>query len=145
MSFLRVKASLYFYLYTKWGQIGSRYHVHVFYSLCYFFFFFGEQCCILGQIYGNVTSWWQSSGNCRLDFQTQIRTGGQRTSFYFSFAVRKEITLQSFKNSFNRMLVHKPQSPGYNKCVHVSEEPKLCLPKGKKNLRMLFKSLFGNH
>lgn len=32
------------------------------------------------------------------------------------------------------MLVHKPQSPGYNKCMHVSEEPKLCLPKGKKKI-----------
>lgn len=29
------------------------------------------------------------------------------------------------------MLVHKPQSQGYNKCVHGSEEPKLCLPKVK--------------
>lgn len=57
--------------------------------------FLGGQCCILGQIYGNVTR--QSSGNCRLDFQTQYRTGGQRTSFYFSFAVRKEITFQFLK------------------------------------------------
>lgn len=67
----------------------------------------------------------------QVDFQTQIRTGGQRASFSFSFAVRREITFQSFKNSFNRMLVHKPQSQGCNKCVQVSEEPKLCLPKVK--------------
>lgn len=129
LSFLRVKAALIFTYIQNEGQLDPG-------IMCMCFTvditFLREQCCILGQIYGNVTSWWESSGNYRLHLQTQIRTGGQRTSFYFPFAVRKEIKFQSFKSSLNRMLVHKPQSQGCNKCVHVSEQPELCSPKGEK-------------
>lgn len=84
-----------------------------------------------------------SSGNCRLDFQTQIRTGGQRTSFFIFFAVgRNHISV--FFNSFNVGYLYINHShKGCNKCVPVSEGPKLCLPKVEVS-RKLFKSLFGN-
>lgn len=39
------------------------------------------------------------------------------------------------------MLAHKPQSQGYNKCVHGAEEPKLCLPKGKKSQKAFSESI----
>ena len=66
----------------------------------------------------------------------RLEQEGKEHLFIFPFAVGKGITFQVFVlfffNSFNRILVHKPQSQGCNKCVPVSEGPKLCLPKGKE-------------
>ena len=60
------------------------------------FFLGGEQCCILGQIYGNVTSCDRVLGTAGLTSKHRLEQEGKEHLFIFPFAVGKGIIFQFF-------------------------------------------------